>query len=113
MEMKNLYLANRVLLGLIFLVAGLLKLFSMGTDAVAGMLSGIGFPAAIFFAWVLIVLEIVCGAAIIFNWQMKYAVWPPIIILLVAAFTVYWANWGNMLMHLAVASSLLIWGFHK
>ncbi len=113
MEMKNWYLLNRVLLGLIFLVAGLMKLFVMGSGAVASMLDGLGFPAAVFFAWVLIVFEIVCGAAIIFNWQMKYTVWPPIIILVVATFTAHWANWGDMLIRLSLASSLLIWGLHK
>ena len=40
---------NRVLLGLLMLGAGLVKLFVFGSDGVAGMLSGMGFPAAPFF----------------------------------------------------------------
>jgi uncharacterized membrane protein YphA (DoxX/SURF4 family) len=101
-------IANRWLLGLLMLVPGLMKLFVMKPSAVVSMLSGIGFPAASFFAWVLILSEIVFGIAILANWKMEYSVWPPIIIMLVAAFTVAWGNWPTFLMHLVIASNYLL-----
>ena len=109
MEMKYLHHANRILLGLLFLVPGLMKLFVMGPSAVVGMLDGLGFPIAGFLAWVLIVVEIVCGAMIIFNYQLKYAVWGPSIILLVAAFTTHLGDWIRIIMHLALITNLILW----
>ena len=108
MKIEHLGLANRILMGSLFLVAGLLKIFVMKPAAIEGMLAGIGFPAAIVFAWILIIFEVVCGAAILFNWQVKWAGWPLIIILLVATFTSWWANVPQMLVHLVVVSNLLL-----
>ncbi len=101
---------NWVLLGLTMLISGLLKLFVMKPTAVVGMLSGLGFPAPTFFAWVLIIAEIGSGAAILAKWNLKKAVWIPIVVLIVAAFTANWGNWINMLVHLALASSYWVLG---
>jgi putative oxidoreductase len=108
MNHKNLQILNRILLGLVMLVPGLLKLFVMGSSAVVGMLSNMGFPAATFFAWVLILSEIVFGIAILANWKLKYTIWPPVIIMLVAAFTAALGNWPTFLMHLVIASNYLL-----
>lgn len=101
---------NRVLLGLLMLIPGLLKLFVTGPDAVTGMLTGIGFPAAAVFAWLLIIAEIVTGAMILANWQMKFAIWPPIVILVVALFTVHWGEWPSVLLHLVAIGGYLALG---
>ena len=103
---------NRILLGLVMLIPGLLKLFVLKPAAVVGMLEGIGFPVAAFFAWVLILSEIVFGIAILARWKLEYTVWPPIVIMLVAAFTVSWANWPLFLMHLVIASNYWMLGTH-
>jgi len=105
---KNIVVANRILLGLVMLIPGLLKL--IGSDGVVGMLSGIALFswAPSFWAWVLILSEIVFGIAILANWRLKYSVWPPVVIMLVAAFTVAWGNWPTFLMHLAIASNYLM-----
>ena len=107
---------NRVLLGLLMLIPGLVKLFVFKPSGVAGMLEGFGFPVASFFAWVLILSEIVFGIAILVRWKLDYSVWPPIVIMLVAAFT---ANWPSelskaapFLMHLLVASNYWILSKH-
>ena len=65
--MKNLMTINRVLLGLLMLVAGLGKLLLVGPSGVSGMMSGIALFswAPMFWAWVLIILEIGSGAAIL------------------------------------------------
>lgn len=110
MERKNLILTNRILLGLLMLIPGLLKLFVMKPAAIEGMLSGIGFPVPMFFAWVLILSEIVFGIAILANWKMEYSVWPPIVILLIAAFTVYWGNWPTFISHIVICSNYLLYG---
>ena len=105
---------NRILLGLLMLIPGCLKLFVMKPSSVSGMLATIGFPAATFFAWILIISEIVFGIAILTKWKLEYSVWPPIVIMLVAAFTANWpSEWSKLssfLMHLVVASNLYMLG---
>lgn len=73
----------RVFVGLLFVVPGLFKLTnpSMAVD----LLTSLGFGAAGgFFAWVLILSEIIFGAAVLVGWKVKYAVWPLVVIMLVA-----------------------------
>lgn len=112
--MRNMQIGmiNRILLGLVFLVPGLLKLFAMKPAAVTGMLSGMALFAwaPAFWAWVLILAEIVFGIAILAKWRLQYTVWPPIIIMLIAAFTASWGNWPTFLMHLVIASNLWLLG---
>lgn len=105
---------NRVLLGLLMLVPGLLKLFVYKPSGVSAMLSGMGFPAAMFFAWVLIILEIVSGIALLANYKVRYAVWAPIVILSVASLLmlarVGSMDWTSFLFHLtAISNYLLLW----
>ena len=111
--MKHLGLINRILLGLVMLVAGLMKLFVVKPAAVTGMLAGFGFPAAMIFAWLLIIAEIVIGVMILAKWQMKYAGTIAAVILVGERFTAWWANWGNMLIHLALASNYLMIGWKE
>ena len=103
----NLKLINRILLGLLMLVAGLYKLFVAGPSAITGMLSNIVLFAWApgFWAWVLMLSETVFGAAILAKWRLEYTVIPPMIILTVAAFTVYWGNWTSFLLHLVAVSN--------
>ncbi len=95
---------NWILLGLVMLIPGLLKLFVMKPSAVVGMLTGMGFPAPSFFAWLLIISEIVFGALILAKWKLQYTVIPPMIILVVAAFTASWGNWASVLLHLVAVT---------
>ncbi|MBT3464246.1 DoxX family protein [archaeon] len=76
----------RIALGLLFLIPGLGKL--MNPAGITGMLGGLGFPIAGFFAWILIISEIVFGTMLIFNWKTDLVVWPLFIILLVATLLV-------------------------
>lgn len=86
----------RVLLGLLFLIPGISKL--MNPDMIIGMLGGLGFPGAAFFGWVLILSEIVFGIALVVGYKVKYAVWPLIIILVVAILTVHIKDVENPMM---------------
>ncbi len=114
---KYVGIVNRVMLGLVMLVSGLIKLFVIKPENVAGMVSGIGFPVASFFTWVLILSEIVFGIAILTKWKLEYSVWPPIVILLVATFTIYFGGekgpqWSQILIHLTLASNYWLIGSH-
>lgn len=104
----NAVIANRIILGLLFLVAGLMKLFVIKPSGVEGMLAGFGFPAAVFFAWVLILVELLGGIALLANRKTKHASYLLIIVMVVAAFTAYWSQWTQMLMHIAVAANLWV-----
>jgi uncharacterized membrane protein YphA (DoxX/SURF4 family) len=103
---------NWILLGLVMLIPGLLKLFVMKPAAIVGMLEAMPLlgSAPTFWAWVLILSEIIFGILILAKYKLKYTTIPPIIILLVAAFTVHWENWPNVLVHIALASNYWIWG---
>jgi len=98
-----------ILLGLLMLLPGLFKLFSYKPAGVANMLSGIALFAwaPTFWAWVLILSEIVFGASILAKWKLKYTVIPPMIILAIGTLfvTIDWSNlgatqWPNVLFHL-------------
>jgi len=99
--------ANWILLGLVLLIPGLLKLFVMKPAAISGMLSGIAVFAWApgFWAWVLIIAEILAGAMILGKYKMHFAALAGGIILLVASLTVHWGNWPNVLVHLVVATN--------
>ncbi len=110
MKEKSLGMINRIMLGLVMLVPGLLKLFVSGASGVSGMISGIALFswAPMFWAWVLILSEILFGIAILAKYELKYTVIPPMIILLVAGLTVAWGSWPSVLMHLTIIANLAV-----
>ena len=82
----------RVTIGLLFFVMGFRKL--MNPEMIIGMLSGLGFPGASFFGWILVLSELTFGAFIFLGYKVKYTAWPLAFILAVAAFTVTIPNEG-------------------
>lgn len=76
----------RASIGLMFIVAGLSKLFD--PSSIIGLLKSIGFPLPLFFGWIVLLSEIFFGIAVLVGWKLKYTVWPLAIILLVATITV-------------------------
>ena len=76
----------RVTLGLLFIFAGYGKFAN--PEGVVGMLTGIGFIAPTFFAWVLLLSELIFGALILIGFKVRYTAWPLAFILLVAEITV-------------------------
>jgi uncharacterized membrane protein YphA (DoxX/SURF4 family) len=108
-DAKSAHKAMWILLGLLMLIPGLLKLLVMGPSAVTGMLSGIALFswAPAFWAWILILSEIVFGVLILAKYKLELTVWPPIIILAVAVLfvTINWGDlmstsWPNVILHL-------------
>ena len=73
----------RILIGLMFVVAGYNKL--MNPTGVEGMLSGIGAFAwaPVFWAWILLLSELIFGLALVVGYKVKYTAWPLVIILAV------------------------------
>lgn len=104
---------NWILLGLLMLVPGIIKLFVFKPSGVNMMLSGLGFPLAGLFTWLLIIAEIGSGIAILAKWKIKYVVFLPIIVLVVAAFTTSWGSWPTFLLHLTAASNYWVFAHLK
>lgn len=77
----------RLALGLLFIVPGLSKLANPGM--IIGMLGGMGFPAATLLGWIVILVEILGGVAVLVGWKLKQVVWPLVVILAVALFAVH------------------------
>ncbi len=115
--MKSWGTINRILLGLLMLVPGLLKLFVVGPTGVSGMLSGISIFAwaPFFWAWLLILGEIISGAAVLANYKIKiFAIIPAIILVLAAlSMVINWSDlgktaWSSALLHLVAASNFVL-----
>ncbi|MDP2628445.1 MAG: DoxX family protein [Nanoarchaeota archaeon] len=78
------YTAVRVLIGLMFVIAGYNKL--MNPSGVEAMLSGMSFFAWApgFWAWVLLLSELIFGLALVVGYKVKYSAWPLVVIMVVA-----------------------------
>jgi putative oxidoreductase len=101
----------RAMLGLLFIVPGIMKVMNISMPT--GMLDAIGFPAAGAFAWILAISELVFGIAVIVGYKVKYAVWPLILILVVAIITVHIPGtdpmkWIDILFHLVAIAGLFL-----
>jgi|SRR3989344_3034291 len=77
----------RVTLGLFFIISGLMKLFNQ--DLITGLLTDLGFPAAGFLGWLVLLTEIIFGLLVLIGWKLGISVWPLVIILVVAVIKVY------------------------
>ena len=101
----------RLTLGLLFVVAGIGKL--LDPEGISGMLGSLGFPAPTFFAWLLLLSEIVFGLAVLVGWKLNYTVWPLVVIMVVALVLVHLKTLGdpmgrvNVLFHLVGLACLL------
>ncbi|MFT4303395.1 MAG: DoxX family protein [Candidatus Woesearchaeota archaeon] len=98
----------RLVLGLLFVVPGIDKLLGMisGGHMLAGML---GVPLT----WLVLLSEIAFGIAILIGFQLKYTVWPLVIILAAAIIMVNLPNatsvmgWLDVLFHLLGIAALI------
>jgi uncharacterized membrane protein YphA (DoxX/SURF4 family) len=104
-------LANRILLGLLMLIPGIMALFITKPQGVSNMLGGLGFSFPVFWAWLLILSELAFGILVIFGWRLQWSVIPPIFILLVAAVTAHKNDLIRILIHLIIASNYALLGW--
>ena len=112
---SQMLLVGRILLALIFLLAGVRKL--MGIAATAGYFAKLGFPIPEVMAWVAVVIEIGSALLLIAGWHARRAAW--LLILFVAIATAmahrFWefdaAQYANQMNHflknLAIIGGLL------
>ncbi len=75
---------GRVLMGLLFLVSGLLMLTVQGPAAVGGYFASLGIPMAALVAWIVIMVKIVAGGAIVIGKKTTEAAAVLIVFSLIA-----------------------------
>jgi putative oxidoreductase len=104
-------LVGRLLIGALFLVAGIRKL--MGPAAAAGYFTKLGFPAADVLVWVVIAVELGGGALLVLGWQTRRVAWLLIAFTLIATFMAhrFWqmeaAQYANQLNHFLKNAALV------
>ena len=103
------HLVLRVFLGLLFIIPGVGKLLNPAMPV--GMLTSLGFPAPTFFAWILLLSEIIFGLTVLLGFKVKYTVWPLVIVMVVATLIVVIPNMNgnpvNLLFHLTAIAGLV------
>lgn len=102
----------RVILGAMFLTAGLRKLFVMKATGVAGFFGTLGIPMPEVMAWAVIFSEVVFGAAVLVGFKTRYAVWPLAGIMITAALLTAWkpflaGNTSGFFFHILAAAVLI------
>src|SRR5258708_29173486 len=85
-------LVGRILIGLIFLVAGIRKV--MGFAGAVAYLTKLGFPAPEVMAVIAIIIEIGGSVLLILGWRTRWAAWLLVVFVGVAAFPAH-RLWGN------------------
>lgn len=69
----------RFVLGGYFLTTAIAKFISL--DEITNFIGSYNLPGAYFFAWVWILVEFIFGAMVLTGWNVKYSVWPLVIVL--------------------------------
>lgn len=109
--------AQRVLTGGAFVIAGCTQLFLIGNDRLELLFMQLGLPLAFLLAWLVPLVGLGAGIAVICNYRVRHTAWPALLLALGAAFTVYWygpgsikgaPNWTQVFVHLVLASNLLV-----
>lgn len=89
---SELYVALRVMVGLIFFYHGYQKVFVMGTEAVTGFFASIGIPMASLLAPLVSYGELLGGIALILGLFTHWVAKLNVVIMLGAIFYVHLAN---------------------
>jgi len=109
-------LVGRILLSLVFLVAGYRKLMAVAGSA--GYLAKLGFPMPDVMVWVAIAIELGAGILLVLGWKARWAAWLLALFTLIAAFAAhrFWevdpAQYANQMNHflknLAIVGGLML-----
>lgn len=65
-------LLGRMLIGLLFFYTGLMMALN-GTEQIAGMIGGYGFPAAMALTWFLVAVKMLGGVSLMLGYRVGYA----------------------------------------
>jgi len=115
MSQSWMLLLGRILLGLLFLVAGIRQL--MYYDGSVGYFGRLGFPVPVVTTWLSIVIHVAGGLSLMAGWKTKSVSWLLLLLVLIATFMAhrFWqadpAQYGNQLNHflknIAIVGGLL------
>jgi putative oxidoreductase len=101
----------RFALGLMFLAAGLPKLFSLlaGGNEISGFFAGLGIPLPVFAAWLVAIVEVVGGIFLMLGFITWWTGLLLCIVMVVAATltTLSPFNWGSLTKHLVYIGGLV------
>src|SRR5512146_214329 len=81
----------RLIVGFGFMQHGYAKL-ARGPDSFVGIVHALAIPMPFMMAWATILVELLCGAAVLAGFFIPLASIPMAIVLLVAIVTVHWPN---------------------
>ncbi len=115
MSQSMMLLLGRILLGVLFLVAGIRQL--MFYDGSVGYFGRVGFPVPAATAWLSIVIHVAGGVFLIIGWKTKWTSWLLLAMVVIATAMAhrFWqfdaAQYANQLNHflknLAIIGGLL------
>jgi putative oxidoreductase len=77
----------RLSLGLLFIFSGFNKL--MNPDQTTLLLEDLGFPLPVFFAWILLLSEIIFGLCVLAGYRVNFTVWPLVAVPALGAAIIY------------------------
>jgi putative oxidoreductase len=79
---SNVLLIGRILIGILFLVAGIMK--AMNIAGTTGYMTKLGFPAPELMAYLSTIIELAAGVLLIIGWQTRRVAWVLIVYVLIA-----------------------------
>jgi putative oxidoreductase len=79
---RTFLLIARILIGILFLVAGVMK--AMNIAGTTGYMTKLGFPAPELMAYLSTIIEIASGVLLIIGWQTRRVAWLLIVYVLIA-----------------------------
>jgi putative oxidoreductase len=79
---KNVLLIGRVLIGILFLVAGIMK--AMNLAGTTGYMTKLGFPAPELMAYLSTIIELAAGVMLIIGWQTRRVAWLLVVYVAIA-----------------------------
>jgi len=79
---KNVLLIGRILIGILFLVAGIMK--AMNIAGTTGYMTKLGFPAPELMAYLSSLIELAAGVLLIIGWQTRRVAWLLVVYVAIA-----------------------------
>jgi putative oxidoreductase len=79
---SNVLLIGRILIGILFLVAGIMK--AMNIAGTTGYMTRLGFPAPELMAYLSTLIELASGVLLIIGWQTRRVAWLLVVYVLIA-----------------------------